>query len=263
MAKRVKIPRDSTTPRWQRWAIWIITIVMTVGTITTFVVAIIANQNPDANPNVIAQQAAQKYQDELQQRETDHTNKVNAQNAELSKTYYAKLKTYKSKVAAWDGKNINNLAKDDLATGDGAEITADNGAAYAMYYIGWEPDGTIFDSSFDGDSTTLKTPLSGSGSYIQGWSNGVIGMKIGGARQLTIPADQAYGDQGSGTKGQSGYIAPDTPLKFIVLAIPVPAAIKYPAGTMDLCKKAYAQAASQYGTSAQALCESQGFSDEE
>jgi FKBP-type peptidyl-prolyl cis-trans isomerase len=51
---------------------------------------------------------------------------------------------------------------------------------------------------------------------ITGWSEGVQGMRIGGVRELTIPASKAYGETGSPSKS----IAPNTPLKFIVMLIP-------------------------------------------
>lgn len=65
----------------------------------------------------------------------------------------------------------------------------------AMYYIGWNPDGIkIFDQSIDGE--TLKSPLSldgvGVSDVIVGWK-GLLGMKVGGVRELTIPSDMAYG----------------------------------------------------------------------
>jgi hypothetical protein len=49
------------------------------------------------------------------------------------------------------------------------------------------------------------------------------GMKIGGVRELTIPSDKAYGETGSGDN-----IPPNTPIRFIVMAIPLPATIEQP-----------------------------------
>jgi hypothetical protein len=48
-------------------------------------------------------------------------------------------------------------------------------------------------------------------------------MKIGGVREITLPSDKAYGEQGSGDS-----IPPNTPLKFIVMAIPLPEQIPQP-----------------------------------
>jgi FKBP-type peptidyl-prolyl cis-trans isomerase len=56
---------------------------------------------------------------------------------------------------------------------------------------------------------------------ITGWSEGIQGMRIGGVRELTIPADKAYGKTGSpNSTDTSKSIAPNTPLKFIVMLIP-------------------------------------------
>jgi hypothetical protein len=54
-------------------------------------------------------------------------------------------------------------------------------------------------------------------------------MKVGGVRELTIPSDKAYGEAGSGDK-----IPANTPLKFIVMVIPTPEAIKEPAVPQEL-----------------------------
>jgi FKBP-type peptidyl-prolyl cis-trans isomerase len=236
-------------------AIWIIAIVLGVGTILTFFLMVFASKNPQLDPTAIQSSKESEYQTQLQAKTTEHQTKVDAQNAELSKTYSAELDQYRSRVAKFDPAGIGDLKTEDLKAGDGAEVTTDNGADYAMYYIGWQPDGTIFDSSFTEGSEVLKSPLSGSGSYITGWTEGVKGMKIGGVRELTIPSDKAYGSTGSGTEGQAGYIAPDTPLKFAVLAIPQPEEIAYPKGTLDLCKKAYASSAAQYGMTPVQFCQ--------
>ena len=64
-----------------------------------------------------------------------------------------------------------------------------------MHYLGIEYDsGEEFDSSFDrGES--ISFPLRG---LIQGWQDGIPGMRVGGRRQLVIPPEQAYGRAGSG-----------------------------------------------------------------
>ena len=78
---------------------------------------------------------------------------------------------------------------------------------YLAYYIGWKSDESILDSSFDSYDTPtgLKAPLNGSTGMIRGWLEGIIGMQIGGVREISIPADFAYGDSA---------------LKFIVMLIP-------------------------------------------
>ena len=251
---------DLKTPSWQRIAIWIVCIALAGGTIAGFVAMMFGRNASD-----ITAEQQQQYVNDLNAKTAVQQKKVDAQNAELSKTYYAILNELKSRVGKFDPTGIGDVKTEDVKTGDGAEITGSNGATYAMYYIGWLPTGAIFDSSFNDNSEVLKSPLAGSGNYITGWNEGVVGMKIGGAREITIPADKAYGATGSGcdNSGKNCTIAPDTPLKFVVLAIPAPTAIPYPKGTEAACEKAYAAQAAQYGMTAKQLCNMSGYSNEE
>ncbi len=89
----------------------------------------------------------------------------------------------------------------DLVVGDGA--TATLGSQVSVHYSGWlyAPDstggkGTFFDGSVD-RGQQFKFIL-GFGQVIPGWDQGVEGMKVGGKRELIIPAELAYGDQERG-----------------------------------------------------------------
>ena len=83
----------------------------------------------------------------------------------------------------------------DIVEGDGP--MPEEGQIVVVDYTGWLEDGTKFDSSIDrGQPFTF--PL-GTGSVIAGWDEGVATMKVGGKRQLVIPADLAYGESGSGS----------------------------------------------------------------
>ncbi len=78
----------------------------------------------------------------------------------------------------------------------------------SVHYSGWLMDGTAFDSSVG------KKPFSftlGGGQVIAGWDQGVLGMRVGGKRELIIPPHLAYGKQGAG-----GIIPPDATLRFEV-----------------------------------------------
>jgi len=71
-----------------------------------------------------------------------------------------------------------------------------SGNTIRVHYVGTLVDGTKFDSSIDrGEPFTFTA---GVGQVIQGWDQGVLGMKVGEKRRLTIPANLAYGDQGVG-----------------------------------------------------------------
>lgn len=99
------------------------------------------------------------------------------------------------------------LEIEDQIVGEGNEAVA--GQTVEVHYTGWLTDGTKFDSSLDRDQTfSFKL---GAGQVIAGWDQGVAGMKIGGARKLTIPPEMGYGERGAG-----GVIPPDATLVFKV-----------------------------------------------
>lgn len=90
--------------------------------------------------------------------------------------------------------DVTELEIEDLTVGDGAE--AKDGDTVSVHYTGWLTDGTKFDSSVDRGEPFEFTL--GQGEVIQGWDEGVVGMKVGGKRKLTIPPDMGYGEQGAG-----------------------------------------------------------------
>lgn len=101
----------------------------------------------------------------------------------------------------------SGLKYQDITVGTGSEAKA--GDSVTVNYTGWLTDGTKFDSSLDRNQPFTFTL--GQGSVIQGWDEGVAGMKVGGKRRLTIPPDLAYGSQGA-----SGVIPPNATLIFDV-----------------------------------------------
>ena len=101
-----------------------------------------------------------------------------------------------------------SLQIDDLQVGDGAE--AKDGTTVSVHYTGWLTDGSKFDSSLDRGQPFSITL--GAGSVIQGWEQGIPGMKVGGKRKLTIPPELAYGDRDVG----GGLIPPGSTLVFEV-----------------------------------------------
>lgn len=203
------------TPKAQRIGIWIIAIVMTLGAVGVYFVAILANNNDQAQ--------ADQQQNILKQYQSDYAKyqaKVNQQGDELSKTYYDQFVPYASRVAVFDKALAEKeLATEDIVVGEGEVV--DGNTKLALYYVGWNPNGKVFDQSIENGK--LKAPLAVANGLtqaglIEGWKEGLIGMKIGGVRELTIPSAKAYGSQGGG----SDDIPADTPLKFVVMAIPLP-----------------------------------------
>jgi FKBP-type peptidyl-prolyl cis-trans isomerase len=93
----------------------------------------------------------------------------------------------------------------DLTVGTGA--TAASGNTVSVHYVGGFTNGQVFDSSYGGNPFTFRL---GAGQVIPGFEQGIVGMKVGGKRRLTIPPSLAYGSQ-----GQQG-IPPNSTLIFEV-----------------------------------------------
>ena len=95
----------------------------------------------------------------------------------------------------------------DQTIGTGEPAVA--GQTATVHYTGWLENGNKFDSSVD-RGQPFSFPL-GAGRVIKGWDEGVVGMKVGGKRKLTIPASLGYG-----TGGVGGVIPPNATLIFDV-----------------------------------------------
>ena len=116
--------------------------------------------------------------------------------------------TKKPVVTVPDELPPDTLQKRDIVTGKGP--VAKKGDTVSMQYVGLTWSTSVeFDASWDrGKPYTFKL---GEGNVIAGWDQGIPGMRKGGRRELTIPADLAYGAQGSGSD-----IGPNECLRFIV-----------------------------------------------
>ena len=97
----------------------------------------------------------------------------------------------KGKVTIMD----NGLVIEDLVVGEGSEAQDFN--KVVVNYTGKLEDGSVFDSSLNPGREPFTFTL-GVGSVIKGWDLGVKGMKVGGKRKLTIPAELGYGAKGAG-----------------------------------------------------------------
>ncbi len=114
----------------------------------------------------------------------------------------------KPKVTVPDGAPPQKLEEKEIVEGDGAEAKA--GDEVTVQYVGVGYDSKEeFDSSWSRNEP-FTFPL-GAGEVIPGWDQGVAGMKVGGRRELTIPANLAYGPGGS-----PPVIGPNETLIFVV-----------------------------------------------
>ena len=114
----------------------------------------------------------------------------------------------KPEISIPDGPPPTELVVEDLTVGSGPEARA--GQRVDVHYVGvsWS-DGKQFDASWD-RRATFDFKLGG-GEVIQGWDQGVAGMKVGGRRRLTIPPGLGYGSRGAG-----GVIKANETLVFVV-----------------------------------------------
>lgn len=94
-----------------------------------------------------------------------------------------------------DNTNQVELKTEILTEGSGDKVVK-SGDSITVDYTGTLEDGTKFDSSIDAGKPFTFTI--GQGTVIQGWDQGLLGMKVGEERKLTIPSDLGYGSTGSG-----------------------------------------------------------------
>ena len=95
----------------------------------------------------------------------------------------------------------SELVLEDIEVGSGAEATP--GATISAHYVGvaWST-GEEFDASWNrGQPLTFTV---GVGQVIQGWDQGLLGMRVGGRRRITIPPHLGYGDRGAGAAIKGG-----------------------------------------------------------
>ena len=120
------------------------------------------------------------------------------------------MSTSKGDSTGGDSKTVktpSGLEYEDQEVGTGASPKP--GQTAVVHYTGWLTNGKKFDSSRDrGEPFSFSI---GRGRVIQGWDEGVLTMRVGGKRKLTIPASLGYGARGAG-----GVIPPNATLVFEV-----------------------------------------------
>jgi peptidylprolyl isomerase len=160
--------------------------------------ALVAAGCGDESEPSTADRYAQKAEDEAEKRPaaaTADAKPITAEKVEPT-AGEANLDT-KPKIPKASGAAPKKLVAQDLIVGDGAE--AKSGDPVSVQYVGVTyDDNKEFDASWSGSKPGKAFTFTlGQGGVIQGWDQGVVGMKVGGRRKLVIPPDLAYGAQGS------------------------------------------------------------------
>jgi peptidylprolyl isomerase len=119
----------------------------------------------------------------------------------------------KPEVTVPEGDPPKELEIEDITEGKGHEVATGDSVEVQYTGVAYSTK-EEFDTSWD-DMTPLPVTV-GEGGVIQGWDQGLVGMKAGGRRQLIIPPDLAYGE-----KGQEPDIGPNETLVFVVDAVEV------------------------------------------
>lgn len=205
------------TSLWQRIVIIIVALLLLGSTILAYLFIVMSGNGSQSREERIA---------ELQEQLNAKNSELEAAAKPFSDQYFSTMDGYrKSQVKSYNATTANNekLKVTDLKTGTGKQLE-EGDTDYSAYYIGWCPDGSIFDASFtyaadDTDKQTptgLTAPLVASTSLIEGWTQGMIGMKLGGVRQINIPGELAYGETSEEDQicGMS-----NAPLRFVVMPV--------------------------------------------
>lgn len=211
-----------TSPK-QRIFIILIAIIM-VGSIIASYAAIVINGSKGVAGST---EAGQIDDSKVAEYEAAYNEKLD-EFKEASKNDYDEFIGFKSELKAFNEASANEAGVEvkDLKEGTGAEVSDDN---YLAYYVGWCADESVFDSSFDNNDnpTAFSKILDPSAGMIEGWNEGVKGMKLGGIRRITMPGEMAYGDS---MEICGGY---NKPLRFMVMAIPKEEPMKSMAAELD------------------------------
>lgn len=123
--------------------------------------------------------------------------------------YMSKINLAQNPQTSQNTTMNEELKHEDVVVGKGAEAVS--GKEVTVHYTGTLEDGTKFDSSRDEGREPYVFTL-GAGEVIEGWDTGIVGMKVGGKRKLTIPGSMGYGPAGT----PDGRIPPNATLLFEV-----------------------------------------------
>lgn len=198
--------KELKTSTKQRIFIALIAILM-LGSIIAGYAAIIVNgsQSSSSTDNKVDQAKVAEYQEAY--------DKKVAEFSEATKSDFDNFIAFKSEIKGYNETSANEegVKTRDLKKGTGDKI--DENTQYLAYYVGWCADESIFDSSFnDNDNpTSFSKILDASLGMIEGWNEGIKGMRFDGVREITVPGELAYGESMEICGGKN------KPLKFLVM----------------------------------------------
>ncbi len=117
-------------------------------------------------------------------------------NTSTASNFSSRLESRSADEILGDTRTTELKTETILEPTDATSKQVANGDRISVHYRGWlAKDGTVFDQSFNRGTTFSFTVGQG---VIQGWSLGVVGMRVGEVRRLKIPAELGYGSTGAG-----------------------------------------------------------------
>ena len=165
----------------QRVGIWIIAVVMFFGTLGTFFLPIIATGN-DSKEAAEQQKALDEYQKQMAQCPTGEVTEK-------------KISPAPTPPQAPVLEDIPELKTVDLTVGEGTEAKAGD-CVEILYHGTLAKDGKAFSGGSNyNEGIPYRSVTTG---FVPGFAQGIVGMKVGGERQVQIPSAQAYGEQANG-----------------------------------------------------------------
>jgi len=139
--------------------------------------------------------------------EDDSSSDVSVTESEISLVSSDPADESKEPDVVLPAETPTELVITDITDGEG-DAAAEGDTVFVFYVGVLSADGSRFDGNFDGEPFAVTL---GQGAVIEGWEQGLLGMKAGGRRQLDIPAELAYGEAGSGDA-----IPPNSAISFVV-----------------------------------------------
>lgn len=193
------------TSKKQRLIIAVIAILMIGSFIASYAGVILSKSDSAASDtDALVEKYASEYYD------------VQKKVASATASEFDEFIGFKNRIVAYNENtaNENGLQTEDLKIGDGRTL-AEGDTNYLAFYVGWCPDESIFDSTFNSNDSPASFTgiLDASVGLIEGWNAGVIGMNLGGIREITIPGELAYQDTTEICGGTY------KPLKFLVMPV--------------------------------------------